>query len=139
MAVRVDVSVDVERPVSVVFNFYADGHVRNHPRWDPDIELQLDDDAPIGVGTTIRRRNSRMGTPVEDARAELCGLPGDAFAEGALAQECAEREEEGDSEGRRRPLQDLLAGEHARIEPAKPSPIDLVEFAGPVQHGEPFV
>jgi hypothetical protein len=25
--------------VRVVFHFYADEHVRNHPRWDPDIEL----------------------------------------------------------------------------------------------------
>jgi hypothetical protein len=40
-------------------------HVRNHPRWDPDIELWLDSDQPIGVGTIIRRRNKRSGTPVE--------------------------------------------------------------------------
>jgi hypothetical protein len=63
--VKVEVSQVIERPAAVVFNFYADQHVRNHPRWDPDIELWLDADVPIGVGTIIRRRNSRSGTPVE--------------------------------------------------------------------------
>jgi hypothetical protein len=65
MAVRVQVSEEIERPVGVVFKFFADDHVRNHPRWDPAIELWLDSDVPIGVGTVIRRRNSRSGTPVE--------------------------------------------------------------------------
>jgi hypothetical protein len=40
-------------------------HVKNHPRWDSDIELWLDSDEPIGLGTIIKRRNSRSGTPVE--------------------------------------------------------------------------
>jgi len=48
-----------------VFLFYAVDHVRNHPRWDPDIELWLDSDTPIDAGTIIRRRNSRSGKPVE--------------------------------------------------------------------------
>jgi hypothetical protein len=65
MAVQVDLSEEIERPVEVVFRWFADDHVRNHPRWDPYIELWLDSDAPIGLGTIIRRRNSRSGTPVE--------------------------------------------------------------------------
>jgi hypothetical protein len=65
MAVNVEVSEEIDRPVSVVFRFYADDHVHNHPRWDPYIELWLDSDTPIEVGTIIRRRNSRSGTPVE--------------------------------------------------------------------------
>lgn len=48
-----------------MFNFYAVNHVRNHPRWDSDIELWLDSDMPIDVGTIIHRRNKRSGTPVE--------------------------------------------------------------------------
>lgn len=48
-----------------MFRWFADEHVRNHPRWDPYIELWLDDDIPIRVGTVIRRRNTRSGTPVE--------------------------------------------------------------------------
>lgn len=65
MAVKVELSEEIERPVGVVFRWYADDHVRNHPRWDPNIELWLDSEAPMGVGTIIRRRNSRSGTPVE--------------------------------------------------------------------------
>jgi hypothetical protein len=64
-SMRVEVSQVIERPVHVVFRFYADDQVRNHPRWDPYIELWLDSDAPLGVGTIIRRRNSRSGNPVE--------------------------------------------------------------------------
>jgi hypothetical protein len=64
MAVKVELSEEIDRPVDVVFRWYAQDHVRNHPRWDPDIELWLDSEAPIGVGTIIRRRNSRSGTPV---------------------------------------------------------------------------
>jgi hypothetical protein len=62
---KVEASRVIERPKAAVFRFYAREHVRNHPRWDPDIELRLDSQEPIGVGTIIRRRNSRSGTPVE--------------------------------------------------------------------------
>jgi hypothetical protein len=65
MAVKIELSEEIERPVEVVFRWYAEDHVRNHPRWDPNIELWLDSDAPIGLGSIIRRRNSRSGTPVE--------------------------------------------------------------------------
>lgn len=65
MALHIEVSEEIQRPVADVFTFYADQHVQNHPRWDPDIELWLDEDAPLRVGTVIRRRNSRSGTPVE--------------------------------------------------------------------------
>ena len=65
MAVRIEVSQEIVRPVPVVFNFYADEHVRNHPRWDPDIELWSTSDEPMGLGTIIQRRNSHGDTPVE--------------------------------------------------------------------------
>ena len=66
MAVRIEVSQEIDRPVPIVFKFFADDHVRNHPRWDPYIELWRTSDEPIGVGTIIHRRNSRSGTtPVE--------------------------------------------------------------------------
>jgi len=65
MSVQFQVSQVIDRPVAKVFQFYAVEHVRNHPRWDPDIELWAVSDGPIGVGTVIRRRNSRSGTPVE--------------------------------------------------------------------------
>ena len=65
MAVRFETSEVIDRAIDKVFQFYAVEHVRNHPRWDPDVELWLDSDRPIGVGTIIRRRNRRSGTPVE--------------------------------------------------------------------------
>ena len=65
MAVQFESSQVIDRPIDKVFHFYAVEHVRNHPRWDSDIELWLDSDTPIGVGTIIRRRNKRSGTPVE--------------------------------------------------------------------------
>jgi Polyketide cyclase / dehydrase and lipid transport len=65
MAVRIEVSQEIDCPVPVVFKFYADDHVRNHPRWNPDIDLWRDSDEPIGLGTIIQRRNSMSGTPVE--------------------------------------------------------------------------
>ena len=65
MSLRVEVSKVIDRPVAEVFHFYAHEHVRNHPRWDPDMQLEQVSDGPIGVGTIIRRRNTHSGTPVE--------------------------------------------------------------------------
>jgi hypothetical protein len=80
MAVRIEVSQEIDRPVPVVFKFYAHDHVRNHPRWDPDIELWRHSDEPIGVGTIIQRRNSRSGTtPVEGTMEVVEYEPNRAF------------------------------------------------------------
>ena len=65
MSVRLQVSQVIDRSVAKVFHFLAREHVPNHPRWDPDIELEQVSEGTIGVGTVIRRRNSRSGTPVE--------------------------------------------------------------------------
>lgn len=65
MTAHFKASTVIDRPLDVVFHFYADEHVRNHPRWDPDIELWQTSDGPMGVGTVIRRRNSRSGAPVD--------------------------------------------------------------------------
>ncbi len=80
MSVRIEVAEDVDRPVAEVFEFYADDHVKNHPRWDPDIELWLDEDVPMGVGTVIRRRNSRSGSPVEGTMEVVEYEPNHSFA-----------------------------------------------------------
>ena len=85
MAVRIEVSQEIDRPVPVVFKFYADDHVRNHPRWDPDIELWRTSDEPIGVGTIIQRRNSRSGAPVEGTMEVVEYEPNQAF--GMLTRE----------------------------------------------------
>ena len=55
----------IERPIDRVFHFMVDEHVRNHPRWDSDIELWLESDEPIQLGTIIHRRNHRGGQTVE--------------------------------------------------------------------------
>ena len=65
MTLRVQVSQVIDRPVAVVFHFYADEHVRNHPRWDANIQLEQLTEGPIGVGTMIHRINRRSGSPVE--------------------------------------------------------------------------
>jgi hypothetical protein len=86
MAVRIEVSEVIDRPVPVVFKFYADDHVRNHPRWNPDIELWRDSDEPLGLGTIIQRRNSRSGTtPVEGTMEVVEYEPNRAF--GAVVRE----------------------------------------------------
>ena len=79
MAVRMEVSQEIDRPVAVVFKFYAKDHVRNHPRWDADIELWRDSDEPIGVGTIIQRRNNRAVTPVEGTMEVVEYEPNQAF------------------------------------------------------------
>jgi hypothetical protein len=65
MSVKAQVSEVIDRPVAEVFCFQAIEHVRNHPRWDPYMQLEQVSDGPIGVGTMIKRINSRSGTPVE--------------------------------------------------------------------------
>lgn len=65
MSVKVQVSQVIDRSAATVFHFFAYEHVRNHPRWDPDMQLDQVTDDPIGVGTIINRINSRSGTPVE--------------------------------------------------------------------------
>lgn len=65
MSVRIQASQVVNRPVSQVFQFYAVDHVRNHPRWDPEIELEMITDGPLSVGSRMRRVNKRSGAPVE--------------------------------------------------------------------------
>lgn len=77
---RVEASQEIARPVTKVFRFFAREHVRNHPRWDPDIQLEATSDAPLGVGSVIRRRNSRSGTPVEGTMEVVEFEPERAFA-----------------------------------------------------------
>lgn len=62
---EIKATTTIDRPVVDVWRWYAEGHVRNHPRWDPDMELEQITDGPIGLGTRIRRRNVRWGEPVE--------------------------------------------------------------------------
>jgi hypothetical protein len=65
MSVKLQLSQVIDRPVADVFRFFAVEHVRNHPRWDPYMQLEQVTEGSIGVGTIINRINSRSGTPVE--------------------------------------------------------------------------
>jgi uncharacterized protein YndB with AHSA1/START domain len=62
---RLEVHEIIDRPPADVFRFVATDHVRNHPRWDPAMELEQVSDGPIGVGTVIRRRHTHYGEPIE--------------------------------------------------------------------------
>ena len=62
---RVEASTIIDRPVAVVWDFYAVNHVTNHPRWDETIELNATSDGPIEVGTVINRRVTRFGNVTE--------------------------------------------------------------------------
>lgn len=59
------VSTTVDRPVGDVWHWYAVDHVRNHPRWDPEMELEQISEGPVGLGTRIRRRNRHFDEPIE--------------------------------------------------------------------------
>jgi uncharacterized protein YndB with AHSA1/START domain len=62
---ELEVSTVIDRPVATVWDFFAVRHVENHPRWDPDLELEKATEGPVGVGTVIRRRSARFETPTE--------------------------------------------------------------------------
>lgn len=59
------VSATVNRPVAEAWQWYAVEHVRNHPRWDPEMELEQLTDGPLGVGSRIHRRNRHFEKPVD--------------------------------------------------------------------------
>lgn len=65
MSIYVEVSAVIEKPVAEVFRIHAAEHVENHPRWDPKMQLEQITDGPFGVGTILKRINSRSGEPVE--------------------------------------------------------------------------
>jgi hypothetical protein len=62
---EIEVSTIIDRPLEVVWDFYAVQHVENHPRWDPDIELGNPTGEPLRVGSVISRRVTRFGTVTE--------------------------------------------------------------------------
>jgi hypothetical protein len=62
---KIAVSTEVDRPIATVWRWYAVEHVRNHPRWDPDMELDQITPGPIGYGTRIRRRNRHFDEPID--------------------------------------------------------------------------
>ncbi|MEX0625429.1 MAG: SRPBCC family protein [Chloroflexota bacterium] len=76
---RIELTELINRPPAEVFRFIAADHVRNHPRWDPKMELQQVTEGPLGVGTVIRRRNTHTGKPVEGTMEVVEFVPNRAF------------------------------------------------------------
>ena len=62
---KITVSTTIAKPIAEVWRWYAVDHVRNHPRWDPEIELELMSPGPIGLGTRISRRNRHFEVPID--------------------------------------------------------------------------
>lgn len=62
---RVEMSQVINYPVSDVFRFYADDHLKNHPRWDHEMQLSPTTDGEVGIGTVLDRRHTDYGEPVE--------------------------------------------------------------------------
>jgi uncharacterized protein YndB with AHSA1/START domain len=79
---RTEFETTIDRPPGVVFKFFAVDHVRNHPRWDPKMELEQLTDGPIGLGTVIRRRHTHTGAPVEGTMEIVEFVPDHAFRHG---------------------------------------------------------
>jgi hypothetical protein len=62
---RISAAARIDRSVTDVWRWYAVEHVSNHPRWDPDMKLHQLTPGPVGLGTRIRRRNTRWGAPID--------------------------------------------------------------------------
>ena len=61
MALQFETSEVIDRLIDKVLQFYAVEHVRNHPRWDPDIELWLDSEGPLALGRSFADATSVVG------------------------------------------------------------------------------
>ncbi len=62
---KLDLSEWIDRSPADVFRFVATDHVKNHPRWDPQMSLVQETPGPIGVATRIRRSRAGDETRVE--------------------------------------------------------------------------
>jgi uncharacterized protein YndB with AHSA1/START domain len=74
-----ELSQVIDAPRAEVFRFIATNHVRNHPRWDPKMELHQLTDGPMGVGTVIHRRHTHAGFPQEGTMEVVEFSPPHAF------------------------------------------------------------
>jgi hypothetical protein len=73
------VSTKIDRPPDVVFRFCAVDHLRNHPRWDPKMQLEQRTNGPVGVGTVFARRHTRVDVPIEGTMAVDEFVPDQSF------------------------------------------------------------
>ncbi len=76
---KIELTQLINRAPAEVFGFIAADHVRNHPRWDPKMELERLTEGPIGVGSVIRRRNTHADPPLEGTMKVVEFVPNRAF------------------------------------------------------------
>jgi hypothetical protein len=62
---KVENSIEIDRPVATVWRFFAVEHIRNHPRWDPDVRLEQVSEGPVALGTVVKRTVSRFDRVTE--------------------------------------------------------------------------
>lgn len=76
---KLELTQVIDRPPAEVFRFIATDHVRNHPRWDPKMQLRQLTEGPIGVGTVIHRRHTHSGASQEGTMEVVEFSPPNAF------------------------------------------------------------
>lgn len=62
---KIEMSEVIDHPITDVFSFYADQHLVNHPRWDPEMRLSIATDGEVGIGTVFNRYHTHFGDPIE--------------------------------------------------------------------------
>jgi hypothetical protein len=70
----------IDRSQEAVWEFCAVDHLRNHPRWDPQMQLEAVTHGPMGLGKQIRRRHTRLGQPIEGVMEVVEWDPPSSFA-----------------------------------------------------------
>lgn len=64
--VKVQTSIEIDRPPESVYRFMAEGFERNYPRWSPEVkELQIQTQGPVRVGTQARQVRVDQGRRTE--------------------------------------------------------------------------
>ena len=76
----ISVSQVIDRPPEVVFAFVAVNHLRNHPRWDPNMKLEQLTQQEMGVGARFKRTHTRTGAPIEGEMEVVEFEPGRSMA-----------------------------------------------------------
>ncbi len=49
---ELEASIEIDQRISDVWHWSVD-HVRNHPRWNPDLEFEQISGGPMGLGTLL--------------------------------------------------------------------------------------
>ena len=76
----ISLSQVIDRRPEIVFDFVAVNHLRNHPRWDPHMKLELLTDGETDVGTRFKRTHTRTGVPIEGEMEVVEFEPGRSMA-----------------------------------------------------------